>query len=135
MKVRAAVLVLALLPAAGATAALAATRPVVKPVCNIMKDDTGDATYNNVPGDGNDDIQTADLASDGKVITAVIRLAALAQPDPSAPAGQGFYVRWNAKGSENQLFLAARSFPTGLFRPLFGMPGHVPLFETTVKAP
>jgi hypothetical protein len=113
MKVRAVLLVLALLPVGAASSALAVTRPKPKPVCNIMVDDTGDASYNNVPGDGNDDIVSGDLASNGKTITAVIRLASLAQPDPMAPTGQGFFVRWNAKGSDNQLFLSARTFPTG----------------------
>ena len=113
MKVRAAVLAVALLPLAATTSALAVTKPAPKQVCHIVTDATGDASYNNVPGDGNDDIVSGDLASDGKTLTVVLRLAALAEPDPTSPFGQGFFMRFNAKGSDNQLFMSARTFPTG----------------------
>jgi hypothetical protein len=114
MKLRATILVVSLLPLGAATSALAVTKPAAKPVCNIIKDASGDAEYNGaVPGDGNDDIVSADVASDGKKITAVLRLAALAQPDPMAPLGQGFFVEFGAKGSDSNLFLSARTYPTG----------------------
>lgn len=113
MKVRAALLIGSLLPLGAAGSALGVTKPTAKPVCNIIKDGTGDATYNNVPGDGNDDVVSGDLASDGKTVTGVIRLAALAQPNPMAPFGQGFFVRFTPKGTDKVLFVSARNYPTG----------------------
>ena len=114
MKVRAAVLVVSLLPLGAASHAFAVTKPKVKPVCQIIKDATGDAAYNGaVPGDGNDDVVSGDIASDGKTVTGVIRLAALAQPDPMAPFGQGFFVRFTPKGTDKVLFVSARTFPQG----------------------
>lgn len=113
MKARSALLAIVVLAAATAPAALAATRKAPKPVCNIIKDDTGDAGAAEVPGDANDDIVSGDLASDGRTITAVIRTAALAQPDPASPLGQGFYVRFSARGSDKLLYLAARTYVTG----------------------
>jgi hypothetical protein len=117
MKVRAAILVLALLPVGAATTALGATKPKPKPlpkVCNLIVDDAGDEKYNGaVPGDGNDDIVSGDLSSNGKVITGVLRLAALAQPDPMSPLGEGYFLEFSAKGADNTLFLSARTYPTG----------------------
>lgn len=40
--------------------------------------------------------------------------------------------RYNQQAAEYNR--AARSFPTGVFRPFFGMPGNMPLFEATVKS-
>ena len=114
MKVRAALLIVALLPVGAASHAWGVSKPKAKPVCQIIKDATGDAAYNGaVPGDGNDDVVSGDLASDGKTITGVIRLAALSQPDPMAPFGQGFFVRFTPKGTDKVLFVSARTYPTG----------------------
>jgi hypothetical protein len=113
MKTSAVVLAATLAAGCAGTGALAATRPVPKPVCHIIKDDAGDAQYNNVPGDGNDDVVSGDLASDGKTVTGVVRLAALAQPDPMAPFGQGFFVRFTPRGTDKVLFVSARTYPQG----------------------
>jgi hypothetical protein len=112
MKVRAALLIVSLLPLGAAASAVAATKP--KPVCQIIKDAAGDAEYNGaVPGADGDDLTSADLASDGKKITAVLRLAAVAANDPMAPLGRGYFVEFGAKGSDSNLFLSARPYPTG----------------------
>jgi hypothetical protein len=114
MKVRATILVLSLLPVGAAATATAATKPTAKPVCQIIKDAAGDAEYNGaVPGSDGDDITSADLASDGKKITAVLRLAAVSASDPSAPLGRGYFIEFGAKGSDSDLFLSARTYPTG----------------------
>ncbi|HUR13003.1 MAG TPA: hypothetical protein VM097_00780 [Mycobacteriales bacterium] len=118
MKVRAIVLVVSLLPLGAVTAAHAAKRPAPKPVCNLLTDPQGDAGIDPVPGDANDDIVSADVASDGKKITAVLRMAAMAQPDP-AVLGRSLGLEFSARGSENTLFLAARTYPTGT-KYLFG---------------
>jgi hypothetical protein len=64
------------LTAAGAAGA--ATRPKpkpVKPVCNLVVDPAGDATVGVAPADDALDIVSADVASDAKSFTAVIRVA------------------------------------------------------------
>jgi hypothetical protein len=133
MKVRAVLLVLALLPTGAATSALAATRakPAPKPVCNLVTDATGDSGIDPVPGDANDDIVSADIASDGKKLTAVLRMAAMAQPDP-AVLGRALSMEFTAKGSENLLFLAARTYPTGT-KYLFGYTADDPNTGVTTR--
>lgn len=115
MKTTTVLLALAVAATCAAPGAAAATKakPKVKSVCTIIKDDVGDASYNNVPGDGNDDVLSGDLASDAKNITGVIRLGALAQPDPMAPLGQGFFVRFTPRGTDKVLFVSARTYPQG----------------------
>jgi hypothetical protein len=135
MKVRAAVLVVSLLPLGAATSAFAATRPAPKPVCQIIKDATGDAAYNGVvPGTGNDDIVSADLASNGKTVTAVIRLAALDANDPQAPLGHNYIVTFGGKGAANTLFLAARTYATGT-KFLYGYQGSDPTLPINISYP
>jgi hypothetical protein len=111
MKTRATLLAACLVVMAGAGYASAAAKP--KPVCNLVSDAKGDATYNNVPGADGDDIVSADVASDGTTITGVLRTAALSSPDPQAPFGRGYFVLFNAPGSANQLFVSARTYPQG----------------------
>lgn len=117
MKFRAVALSVALLSASvAAPAALAAKKPAPKPlpkVCNLITDPTGDASYNNAPGSGGDDLTGGDVASDGKVVTAVIRVASLTVPDPQWLPGRNYVLYFATKGSANTLFLAARTYPQG----------------------
>ena len=92
---------------------VAVAAPAPKPVCQLVKDAKGDATYNNVPGDSSVDITSADVASDGKTITGVIRVDKVVNPNPQAPAGQAWFVKFNVKGAPEILFLSARAYPTG----------------------
>lgn len=110
VKVRSALLVLALLPALGGGVAQAAA---AKKVCNIVQDETGDAVLVAVPGNDSDDIVSADLASDGKTLTAVVRTAGYTNPDPEAPLGRHYLVELDAKGADTTLFLSARTYPQG----------------------
>src|SRR5262245_27463636 len=83
--------------AVGAPTALGATKPKPKPkpkpVCNLVTDPAGDASLlAGASGQGYDaslDIISADVASDGKTITAVVRVKTLAKPanDTAAPLG------------------------------------------------
>lgn len=135
MKTRACLLALplVLLGTGGAfTVADAAKAPA--PVCNIVKDDTGDAKLVAVPGGGNDDIVSADVASDGKTITGVIRLAALDANDPNAPLGHNYIVNFSAKGVENPLFVAARTYPTGT-KFIFGYQSTDPTLPINISYP
>jgi hypothetical protein len=106
MRIRAG-LVAVLLLAALVPGALAA-----KPVCRIVQDARGDAEYNGVPGDDGDDLISADLASDGKQLTAIWRLAALKTPNPSAPLGQDFMAYFQAPGTQTRLFVFATTATT-----------------------
>lgn len=89
----------------------ASAAPQPKPVCQIVKDGKGDAKYNNVPGDGSVDITSADVASDGKNITGVVRVDKLTHPNPQAPFGQAWFVKFSVKGAPEILFLSARAYP------------------------
>jgi hypothetical protein len=116
MKTQATLLAAALLVggAGYASAAPAKAKPkVVKPVCKVIVDDKGDAKYNNVPGGDGDDIVSADIANDATTITAVVRLAGLTSPDPQAPLGRNYSVLFNAPGSDDLLYLSARTYPQG----------------------
>ena len=82
---------LAVLVLAVATPAHAAVK--VKPACNLVKDSGGDAYV--VPGTANQqtydpslDIVSADVAANGKYLSAVIRLKDLTEADSLAPAGR-----------------------------------------------
>ena len=88
-----------------------------KPVCNLVTDAKGDGTgfvvtdQDVLPNDDNLDLVSGDVASNAKQITAVIRTAAQAMSDPSAPTGRAYYANFTAGGK--QLFLAVRLDATG----------------------
>lgn len=87
----------------GVSAAEAA-KPKPKPVCNLVKDAKGDATDNGtsavaMPNDPNLDIITADVASNTKTVTGVIRLAALDGQGSTAPAGAAYTMSFLVKGT------------------------------------
>jgi hypothetical protein len=94
-------------------AGMAAAAPKAKPVCNLVSDAKGDATYNNVPGADGDDIVSADIASNGTTITSVLRAAAISANDPQAPLGRNYTVLFSAPGSGDLLYLSARTYPQG----------------------
>lgn len=77
-----------------------------KPVCNQVTDAKGDAAVGPLPSDSNLDIISGDIASDGKVVTAVIRLASFAATDPQSPMGRTYYFGFNAPGAANQVYLS-----------------------------
>lgn len=85
----------------GATAATKAA-----PVCNLVTDDKGDAEI--VTAQPALDILSGDLASDGKNVTAVVRLDG--QPaggNPQAAGGTRYYFEFTAPGSDNPQYLYA----------------------------
>ena len=94
-------------------AGVATAAPKAKPVCNLVADAKGDASYNNVPGADGDDIVSADVASDATTITGVLRVAGLSAQDPQAPLGRNYEVLFTAPGSADLLFLSARTYPQG----------------------
>lgn len=98
--------------AIGAVPASAAAKP--KPVCKLVVDDAGDAKHAApAPSDDSVDIVGGDFASNGKQITGIIRLKALANPSPQAPLGQAYFLSFQVKGSGDTLTLGAGLYPTG----------------------
>jgi hypothetical protein len=66
-----------------------------------------------VPDADGDDVLSADVASNRTTITAVVRPAALVATDPRAPFGRNYYVQFQPEGTEDELYLAVRTYPTG----------------------
>lgn len=97
------------LVAAFAVSGVASAAPAKKastPVCNQVTDDKGDAAVATVAADPNLDITSADIASNGKVVTAVIRLASYSDTDTTSPMGRTYYFGFNAPGADNQVYLS-----------------------------
>ena len=98
-----------------AGAGLAGAAP--KPVCNLVTDPQGDGTgfvltdRNYLPNDPQLDIVSGDVASNGKTITAVLRLADLQLTDNAAPTGRTYYVNFGV--GEVELNLSAAVEPDG----------------------
>ena len=90
-------------------AAVAAPKP--KPVCNLVIDAKGDGTgflmtdADYLPNDPNLDLVSGDIASNAKLVTAVIRTDAQALSDTNAPTGRAYYA--NFVVGEAELFLSA----------------------------
>lgn len=114
MKTRAVLALSALLAsglAAGADAAVKKPKPA-PPVCNLVKDDAGDAEA--VSADDKLDIITADIASNASLVTAVIRMkAAPGGTDTAAPFGRGVYFIFTPTGAAEPVFLSVGFDPTG----------------------
>jgi hypothetical protein len=103
----------------------------VKPVCNLVLDGTGDtflarAQDGNAPGPQEDgfDIVSADIASDAKTLTAVIRVKKLSSAIQTSPLGAGFAFDFTLPTSPLQ----------GSMRAVF-VTGQAPYFEATYKDP
>lgn len=92
-----------------ATAGLAGAAPA--PVCKLVNDVKGDGTgfvftdTDYLPNDPNLDLISGDIATSGKLITAVIRTDELALSDPNSPTGRAYYANFMVGGA--QLFLSA----------------------------
>lgn len=97
----------------------------VRPVCHLVTDDRGDTGAvlfpgtQGVLGTDTDDLLSADVASDGRTLTAVLRLADLQPSDPAAPTGRAYVFSFKVRGRDTGYFLAARTAPTGT-RYLYG---------------
>lgn len=86
----------------------AAAAAPAKPVCNLIADGTGDVTAPSA----NLDIVSADVASDAKKLTAVIRVAKLASSDGTAPTGVAYNFRFMLPGSTVRYYLLASAEPS-----------------------
>lgn len=98
------------LVAAVALAGGAAAAP--KPVCNLMSDPKGDASFlDTLPNDRSLDIVSADVASDAKTLTGVLRVDAFSAVSPTSPLGRGYYVMFNAPKAEFPIYLNVQITP------------------------
>lgn len=113
MQVRLALVPVLALVAVSAPFAQAA--PKAKPVCNTITDAKGDTFAVRVqdgvgaygPQEDGLDIVSADLASDGKVVTAVVRLAALSRAIATSPTGFTVGVDFSIGASDSVVRLQA----------------------------
>lgn len=83
-----------------------------KPVCNLMSDPKGDASFlDTLPNDRSLDIVSADVASDAKTLTGVLRVDAFSAVSPTSPLGRGYYVMFNAPKAEFPIYLNVQITP------------------------
>ena len=112
MKIRTAVFAAVVVTASvGVSAASAAPKKKLPPpVCNLLVDDKGDE----LPApNGSLDVVSADIASDTKKITGVIRLAgAPTAVDPTAPTGKTYHLEFIGQGGTDPVFLSYLVTPT-----------------------
>jgi hypothetical protein len=104
------------------TAALASTgNAAVKP-CNLLTDAAGDAEGLILPGnDPQMDILSADLATNAKTLTGVIRLAKVGTTNTTgAPGGAAYFLQFNAAGAPNPLYVSAAFDREGVATYSFG---------------
>ena len=92
--------------AGGASAAPA------KAVCNLISDPKGDAGFlDTAPNDRSLDIVSADVATDAKTLTGVLRVDAFSGVSPTSPLGRGYYVMFNAPKAEFPIYLNVQITP------------------------
>jgi hypothetical protein len=102
-------------------------KPKPKPVCNLVTDVADDAPFDPVgsgapqmPEDANGDILSADLASDGKFVTAVIRVKSLATPDSTFPLAHFYMLSWTVPGHDTPVYLGGIADPNPAAGTVFG---------------
>ena len=111
----------------------------VKPTCKLVVDGKADNKLSptgngGVPGSPSTDIVSADVASNATTLTAVVRVAKLANPDPQSPLGQAWAVYFLAPRNPTLYFLVARAYPTGNHF-YFGYQGSDPNLPLTTLYP
>src|SRR3954451_2385113 len=99
----------------------------VPAVCNLLTDPTGDALFDPVgtglsqfPADPNGDILSADVASDARNVTAVLRLKSLASPDTTYPLAHFYMVSWYVRGHATPVYLGGTLDPNPAAGTVFG---------------
>lgn len=120
MRTRAAVVIGLAATVAVCGGANASTKKV-KPVCHVVQGTAGDAPFdptlggltaaNQAPEDPNGDILSADIASNAKYVTAVIRVKTLATPDTTFPEAHLYMLSWSVPGHSSPVYLAATVDP------------------------
>lgn len=115
-RMHAAVIAGVMLTGIAATQAGAATKPKVKPVCNLITDEEGDATafavlpsgFPNAPAL---DVLSADIATGAKNLSAVIRVKDIDAGDTIPTAAHTYYFNFNV--GDTALFIHGDADGTG----------------------
>lgn len=108
----------------GAGVAGAASKPKPKPkplICNLMTGQPG-AGQTKTGADPQLDILSADLGSDAKNFTAVLRMSSLSATDTNTPGGRNYYVQFNAPGQANVMYVSAGIDPVQDALPAVSLP-------------
>ena len=96
-------------------ASAAIKKPAPKPVCNLVLDDAGDASVLGPdPSDSTLDILSADLASDAKNVTAVLRVKSLSGSSAAA-TGRNYYVQIQTASAKYPIYFSYETSPLGDF--------------------
>jgi hypothetical protein len=90
-------------------AALAAPAPV----CNLVQDETGDTASAPFPASNAIDIKSADIASDGTTLTAVLRVAKYTANETETVYGKRYIVAFEGAGLKS-MYLTALDYPAGI---------------------
>lgn len=97
---------------AGVASALT-PKPTPKPVCNLIVDKAGDASVLGPdPSDASLDILSADVASNAKHLTAVLRVRNLSASSLAA-TGRNYYVQFSTPTAKNPIYLSYETTPYG----------------------
>jgi hypothetical protein len=104
-----AVLVTASVLAGGAAVAA----PKAAPVCNLVVDETGDTASAPFPASNAIDIKSADVASDGTTLTAVLRVAKYTANETETVYGKRYIVAFEGAGLK-PMYLTALDYPVGV---------------------
>ena len=91
--------------------ALAAKAPA--PVCNLVTDDAGDTGYLAFPASDAIDILSADVASDGTKLTAVLRVKKYTANETNTFFGKRYIVAFEGAGLK-PMYLTLLDYPVGL---------------------
>lgn len=95
---------------AGTLTVAAEAAPIPKS-CNLVVDPAGD-DGGTLPHNDSLDVLSADIASDAKSVTAVIKVAKLTATDNNAPSGRAWYFAFNVPGAATPIYLGATVTPT-----------------------
>jgi hypothetical protein len=105
--------------ALAAATGVASAAPTAKPVCNLLTDAAGDATGSFIaeglptPNEAAVDIVSGDVATKGRTLTTVLRVAKLSESSLSAPGGLHWKFFFDVAGTQvfTQAVAAAGSAP------------------------
>jgi hypothetical protein len=103
--------------AAGAAGAVV-KNPAPQPVCKLIVDDAGDASLQApIPSDDSIDLTGADLASDTKNVTAVLRIKNLGATSPLQVTGRNYYFEFTPAKAQFPVYF---SYEEDFSAPLLG---------------
>jgi hypothetical protein len=84
-----------------------------KPSCNLVVDDKGDTASAPFPASDTIDITSADVASDGQTLTAVLRVAKYTANETATVYGKRYIVAFEGAGLK-PMYLTALDYPVGV---------------------